>query len=425
MKGTFCSRLISGFCSFLLVLGVAFSSAGQEIAQPAAAPAAVAPAVADAGGAELIQGEAVFNANCKQCHAFNEVVVGPALAGVLGRWPSEAAMGQFIKYPQKVIESGDPYAKALYEKYKQYMPNHDFLSDADLKAVISYIKSGGPKEVVAVAGPGGDAKTGTAEEGASGTTLNLILGLMVVVLFIVLIVLVLMVNILTRSIKTNTEIPVADKAFIEQKSNWGAFFGSPAFRTFVIWVGIFFVAKAGFDKTYAIGINQGYAPAQPIAFSHKLHAGMYEIDCNYCHTGVNRGKRATIPAVNICMNCHNAIKTNSPEIKKIWKAVRTNEPIKWVRVHNLPDLAYFNHAQHVKVGGVECVTCHGDVKQMEVIQQHSTLTMGWCINCHRQTAVKGEGNAYYDKLLILHKESKKGDMHVADIGGLECSKCHY
>jgi cytochrome c2 len=389
-----------------------------------AAPAATAAAPA-AGGADAIAGEAIFNANCKQCHAFNEVVVGPALNGAIGRWPSEAALANFIKYPQKTIDGGDAYAKSLYATYKQYMPNHDFLSDGDIKAVIAYIKAGPPPEPVATADAGATTASAGDGDGASSSTLNLIMIILVLVLVIVLVVLVLMVNILTRAVQTNPNIPTEDRQFIEQKSNWGAFFWSPAFRTFLILVGTFFLLKAGYDSVYAVGINQGYAPKQPIAFSHKLHAGMYEIDCNYCHVGVNRGKRATIPSVNICMNCHNAIKTTSPEIQKIWKAVRNNKPIEWVRVHNLPDLAYFNHAQHVKVGGVECAACHGDVAKMEVVTQHSTLTMGWCINCHRQTAVKGEGNAYYDKLLQLHKQSKKGEMHVADIGGLECSKCHY
>jgi mono/diheme cytochrome c family protein len=425
MKVKIGSYLLTGFCSVFLTIGVLFSAQSAEdttkAVPTAGAPAAAAPA---GDAADVAKGETIFQANCKQCHGFKEVVVGPALDGAVGRWPSEDALAGFIKYPQKTIEGGNAYAKGLYEKYKQYMPNHDFLSDADIKSVIAYIKSGGPKEVAAVAGAEG-AAAGASEGGMSETSVNLILGILVLVLVIVLVVLVLMVNILTRTIQTSPTIPAEDRAFIEQKSNWGAFFGSPAFRTFLTWSIIFFLAKVGFDKTYEIGINQGYAPRQPIAFSHKLHAGMYEIDCNYCHTGVNRGRRATLPAVNICMNCHNAIKTKSPEIQKIWRAVRTHKPIEWVRVHNLPDLAYFNHAQHVKVGGVECKACHGDVTQMEVVTQHSTLTMGWCINCHRQTVVKADGNAYYDKLLILHRQTKKGDMHVADIGGLECSKCHY
>ena len=421
------SRLSAGFLSILLSFSLVFSASAQDTAKGADSKAAAAPAgAAAAGGGDAAAGEGIFTANCKQCHGFGEVVVGPDLKGAVGRWPSEAALASFIKYPQKTIDGGNAYAKGLYVKYKQYMPNHDFLKDADIKDVIAYIKTGGPK-VAAGGGAAGDSTqvAGGGGGGADSGTVDMILVLLLVVLIIVLIVMVLMVNVLTRAVNQNTTIPAEDRTYINQKTNLGAFFLSPAFKTLIILVGLFFLSKAGYDKVYGIGIQQGYAPKQPIAFSHKLHAGMYQIDCNYCHIGVNRGKRATIPSVNICMNCHNAIKTTSPEIKKIWSAVRKNQPIEWVRVHNLPDLAYFNHAQHVKVGGVECVTCHGDIANMEVVQQHSTLTMGWCINCHRQTAVKGENNAYYDKLLYLHKQTKKGDMHVADIGGLECSKCHY
>jgi uncharacterized protein (UPF0212 family) len=140
-----------------------------------------------------------------------------------------------------------------------------------------------------------------------------------------------------------------------------------------------------------------------------------------------KNKNATIPAVNTCWNCHNQIRegslTGTGEIQKIVDAMENNRPIEWVRIHNLPDLAYFNHAQHVNVGQQECQTCHGPIETMDVVRQHSLLTMGWCIDCHRKTNVASKGNAYYDNLVELHKD--KGDMKVEDIGGLECSKCHY
>lgn len=142
-----------------------------------------------------------------------------------------------------------------------------------------------------------------------------------------------------------------------------------------------------------------------------------------------KGKNATIPSVNVCMNCHNQIRqgttTGEGEIAKLVRAYNENKPIEWIRIHNLPDLAYFNHAQHVNVGGIECQTCHGPVEEMDVVRQHSLLTMGWCIDCHRQTDVNAKGNAYYDKLVKIHDEGKAGSMKVEDIGGLECSKCHY
>jgi hypothetical protein len=129
------------------------------------------------------------------------------------------------------------------------------------------------------------------------------------------------------------------------------------------------------------------------------------------------------------MNCHNQIKqgttTGEGEIAKLVKAYESNTPIEWVRVHNLPDLAYFNHAQHVNVGGVECQTCHGPVETMDVVRQHSLLTMGWCIDCHRKTDLNTRGNAYYDNLVEIHSKSSAEAMKVEDNGGLECAKCHY
>jgi hypothetical protein len=129
------------------------------------------------------------------------------------------------------------------------------------------------------------------------------------------------------------------------------------------------------------------------------------------------------------MNCHNQIKTGTltgeGEIAKITSAFNENTPIKWVRVHNLPDLAYFNHSQHVTVGNIACETCHGPVQEMDVVRQQSLLTMGWCIDCHRTTEVNSQGNAYYDKLMELHDPSGKNKMTVEENGGLECSKCHY
>jgi hypothetical protein len=129
------------------------------------------------------------------------------------------------------------------------------------------------------------------------------------------------------------------------------------------------------------------------------------------------------------MNCHNQIRqgtnTGDVEIGKLVKAYEENKPIEWVRIHNLPDLAYFNHSQHVNVGGIECQTCHGPVETMDVVRQHSLLTMGWCIDCHRKTDVNTRGNAYYDKLIEIHRQNNTTPMKVEDIGGLECSKCHY
>lgn len=212
----------------------------------------------------------------------------------------------------------------------------------------------------------------------------------------------------------------------------------------------------GFDYTaYKVGNQQGYAPDQPINFPHDKHAGAMNIDCQYCHIGASKSKHSTIPSSNICMNCHKGAQLRekyngqvSPELAKLYKYVGFDPeagsydpnakgvgPIKWVRVHNLPDLAYFNHSQHVSAaklapdGSTEskdiCNVCHGPVHEMAKLEQFSTLQMGWCVNCHRQRGIDVENNKYYED---VHKEMKKNNKHyvtVAENGGLECSKCHY
>lgn len=427
LKATECVKIVF---TFLLAASVSTGFA-QGPAADAVASNPDGAAAAGAGSAAIANGEAIFNQNCKQCHAVNEKVVGPALRDAPKRWGSDARLLNFIKYPEKVIKGGDAYAAGLYKQYQQYMPNHDFLKDGDIKDVIEWIKaeSAKPAQSAATATPGaegGKGGDGAAAAGIDSTTTTIILGALLFVLLLLVVVLVLITTTLNNFLKTKEGITGDEREFIEQRTNWGSVFASPAFRTIVGLVFAIVVGKVVFDQMYAIGIQQGYAPRQPIPFSHKLHAGQYEIDCNYCHTGATKGKNAAIPSVNICMNCHNSIKTESPYMKKIWAAVETDQPIEWVRIHNLPDLAYFNHQQHTVVGKIECQTCHGPIQEMEVVQQYSPLTMGWCINCHRETVVQTQGNAYYDNLLQLHNQAKAGkSMTVENIGGLECSKCHY
>jgi cytochrome c2 len=389
------------------------------------------PAVASSDEA-IAAGKTVFNANCKQCHKLDQKNVGPALRGVTDR-QSIAWAKSFIKNSQAVIASGDAYATALYKEYSNtVMPSHEFLSDGDLDNLLSYIEHGDKIDPAAAASAdpaaAGDG-TAAAGSGIPNEYLSLILGVLVFVLVLILIVLGLIVTVLTKYINKQ-DLPEEDKEFVSQKTDFGKILKSDAVIILVTALVVAFTAKTAIDGLYSVGVQQGYAPAQPIAFSHALHAGQYEIACQYCHTGVEIGKSANIPSANICMNCHTHIQNVggkegiSPEIQKIYNAVDNNQPIEWVRVHNLPDLAYFNHAQHVAVGGVECQTCHGPIQEMEVVGQHSTLTMGWCIDCHRQTEIATEGNVYYDKLVQLHSTSKDA-LKVKDIGGLECAKCHY
>ncbi len=401
-----------------LVLG-AFSqfSYSQADTTAAAAPAA-------AGGGDAANGETIFKNNCASCHnPTAEKSVGPGLKGIEQR-RDYAWIKPWIQNSQKVIASGDAYATALYAEYnKAQMTSFPTFGDKEIKDVLAYIAN--YKEEVAVAAPVPGATGGAATENSAGGMFQYlligILALMVMVLFA----LYRMVNAIAKNNGVETDGLNTDKLKLNFADTFKEITKSGAIKAGLITLAILLIGKATIDGLYGVGIHQGYAPTQPIKFSHKLHAGQYEIGCNYCHTGVYKGKGANIPAANICMNCHNVIKNTSPEIQKIYRAIEKNEPIQWVRVHNLPDFAYFNHAQHTNVGGLECSNCHGEIEKMEVVQQRSSLTMGWCIDCHRKTDVNSEGNAYYDKMIAVHTKNNKEALKVKDIGGLECSKCHY
>jgi cytochrome c2 len=402
--------------SLLLVFVFAFihfTSSAQEISTDPAA---------------IKAGEGIFNANCKACHRVKQKLVGPALAGVYERAPSIDWIKSFIHNSSAVIASGDEYAVKLYNEYnKTQMTAFSSLKDADIMNVLAYVKAEAEKvDVAPTPAPGATAQSQPA---AGNEYLNIILIGMIIILILLLVILGFMVSALKRFLDQK-ELTDEEKEQVHSPITVGSATKSPAF----IFIVAFLVAGLGFKAVisglYTIGVQQGYAPKQPIAFSHRIHAGQLEIDCKYCHVGVMKGKSATIPSVNICMNCHNQIKegtlTGTGEIGKILTAYEKNEPIQWVRIHNLPDLAYFNHSQHVNVGGVECQTCHGPIQEMDVVRQHSLLTMGWCIDCHRKTDIDTTKNkAYYDKLLEFHNKDGNKPMKVEDIGGLECSKCHY
>ncbi|WP_394330221.1 c-type cytochrome [Rhodonellum psychrophilum] len=385
------------------------------------------PDVSDSDEA-VAAGKTIFNANCKSCHKLDQKYTGPALRGVSDRRSIDWAKS-FIKNSQALIATGDAQANALYKEYNNLaMPAHEFLSDDDVMNLLSYIEYGDKAEAVVEGAAGEGAQVGGGS-GVPSEYLTIIVAVLVVVLLLILIVLGLIISVLTKYLN-NQKLDEEDDEFINQKFDVKKLFKSDAFLIIVTALVIALVAKTAIDGLYSVGIQQGYQPSQPIAFSHELHAGQYEIECQYCHTGVEIGKSANIPSANICMNCHTHIQNVggkegiSTEIAKIYAAVDNNQPIEWVRVHNLPDLAYFNHSQHVAVGGIECQTCHGPIQEMEVVYQHSTLTMGWCIDCHRQTEIAAQGNEYYDKLMQLHAGSKDA-LKVKDIGGLECAKCHY
>ena len=165
-----------------------------------------------------------------------------------------------------------------------------------------------------------------------------------------------------------------------------------------------------------VGIHQGYAPNQPIAFSHRIHAGDNKVLCLYCHYAARTSRHAGIPPASVCMNCHSLLEKQTVELEKLQEAVQQQRPIAWVKVHNLPDFVYFNHSQHV-VSGVACQQCHGPVEHMERIQQVAPLTMGWCLECHRAHAGVATGD--------LERALQNLERKPAPAPGLDCSSCHY
>jgi mono/diheme cytochrome c family protein len=412
------SGLVKHLASVLLIV-LSFTSIAQDIPKDAAA---------------IKVGEALFTGNCKACHRVKQKLIGPALAGVYDRAPSIAWIKSWVRNSSKVIASGDKYGNDLYAQYnKSQMLSFSQYSDDQIMGILAYIKSEADKPDAAAAGPATGATAAGAQPSVPTGYLDAILIGMILILVLLLVILGIIITALKKYLDQK-DLSQEDKEVVHAPFTLGTILQSRGF----IFLVLFIVTAVGFktviDGLYSIGVQQGYMPKQPIAFSHKLHAGQYEIDCKYCHTGVMKGKQANIPSPNICMNCHSQVKKGSPEIAKIYRAIGYDsvtatysgqqKPIEWVRVHNLPDLAYFNHSQHVNVGGIECQTCHGPIQEMDVIRQYSLLTMGWCIDCHRKTDVNAKGNAYYDKLLELHKDSKK-PMKVEDNGGLECGKCHY
>ena len=413
------------FALVILVFSFSFSAFSQEL--------------------DIAKGKALFNANCAACHKLNKNLIGPALAGVSAKYEKEW-LYKWIKNSNAMIKSGDERAVAIWEEWnKAAMNAFPQLSDMDIDNILAYTDY--VPEPVAVAAS--NVVTSQVQTAGSVST-----DIILVVLVIILCVLVSMLFLVNKTLKA-----IANKNGIEfEKSK--PLFKVPIWKLFIknqflvfCSVVFFLLSSAYFAYGWMmqIGIDQGYMPVQPIHYSHKIHSGANQIDCQYCHSSVRSSKHSGIPSLNVCMNCHeNIAEYNGEEdlekgytkdfytneIKKLYKAVgwdeqsRTytgeTEPVKWVRIHNLPDFVYFNHSQHVNVAGIDCQECHGPIEEMEIVYQHSSLTMGWCISCHRESDVKVKNNEYYTK---IHEElSKKYGVEkltVAQMGGLECGKCHY
>lgn len=392
-------------------------------------------------------GQALFSANCASCHAVHKDLTGPALAGVEERWGNDKKkLHAWIHNNQAFLKTGDKYANELYLKYNKTQMNlFPNLSDAEIDAILAYVKSV-PAPGAAAAGGAGAAAEGAAEGGDN----TLLFGILTLILAIVALIL----------LQVNSNL----KKLSDEKTGQPALEPVPFWRNkaYIALITILLFCIGGYlTVTGAIGLGRmkNYYPSQPIYYSHKVHAGTNQISCLYCHGGAQDSKHANIPSVNICMNCHMAINEytgkdkiykedgtevdGSAEIKKLYKYAGYDpavskvwdpnkaKPIEWVRVHNLPDHVYFNHSQHVKAGKVQCQTCHGEVQKMTTAYQFAELSMGWCINCHRTTQVQFKDNGFYSIYQKFHDDLKNGRIDstqgitVEKIGGTECQKCHY
>ena len=437
-------------------------------------------------------GKGLFKANCNQCHNRNmkDGLTGPALGGARERWESEELMYSWIRNSQGLVATGNTYAVNIYNTWKKEAMNpFPNLKDEEIAAILDYIDCkyiDGPECTPKVVDGGAVATTEESDNTFLFITLIIILSLLAVVLARII------SNLNHMAEVKEGNIDLERRSLVDILTGKGVV-------GFVFFVLIVLGGYTTVNNAIDLGRQQGYAPEQPIKFSHETHAGLHKIDCQYCHDGARRSKHSVIPSTNTCMNCHVAIKKGSTygtaEISKIyasigfnpttdeyienydemaeedielmfkewiadnylddndltaldregtrevenqWKGIKeslTNEtksqiqgPIEWLRIHNLPDHVYFNHSQHVSIGKVECQTCHGPVEKMEVVEQYAPLSMGWCINCHRETEVKFTDNDYYKSYESYHNEMKEGKrdkVTVEEIGGIECQKCHY
>ena len=442
--------------------------------------------------ADAALGKTLFRDNCAQCHNrdMKSALTGPALGTAEANWadfPREELYA-WIRNSQALIAAGHPRAIELWNQYRPTPMNANaHLTDNDIESVLAYIKEEYTKvPVVAGPGPGGAPQT----QQSSNKLLYIIL---LIVLIAVSLVLARVISNLNQIAQVQEgKVPTQPRSILQMLTH----------RTvvaFVIFTLVIFGGYTTVNNAIAFGRQQGYAPEQPIKFSHEVHAGIQGIDCQYCHDSARRSKHAGIPAASTCMNCHRAVTVGSldgtAEITKIYASIGFNPnnnsyidnyeslpedtiktiyqkwigdqyklksglpaldrrgeqlvaeqwngikssltnplkpqiegPIEWTRIHHLPDHVYFNHSQHVSVGKITCQQCHGKVQEMPVLSQYAPLSMGWCINCHRETNVQFEGNAYYETYKRYHEEltsGKRTGVTVEDIGGLECQKCHY
>ena len=407
------NKLILYFSLFYLTLGLNFTHSQVDYLV----------------GHDIQKGEELFKANCTSCHKLGDEkkarLIGPGLNVEIFEEYTEQWLIDWIRNSSALIESGDEQAIAIFEEYNQsVMTAFPTFSDDDIRDVLAYIENP-PVEEVAIVEV--ESMEVVEEKSVNNTTLLLI----ILILFSALGFLLFIKSSLKKASNIDETVFQGFKKLVTSNL---------ALVVIIAHLFVLALLVVGWQSLSKIGITQNYQPAQPIEFSHKVHAGQQGIDCNYCHSSARKGKHSNIPSANVCMNCHANIvegpKHGTKEIAKIYKAVGYDvdsrsyiegyeqQPIKWVRIHNLPNHAYFNHSQHVVAGNIECQECHGAIEEMDVVYQQEKLTMGWCINCHRDSKIDLD-NPYYHEYDEWVEKHKKADLSVEDIGGLECGKCHY
>lgn len=388
-------------------------------------------------------GKALFMSNCASCHHPVKKSTGPALQGADSRVPSKEWLYNWVHNSAKVIASGDQYGNKIYNEYaKTAMTAFPNLTTEEIDAIITYVNA---YKAPSAATPAAGGEV--AQEQGGGWVYAVITGCLLLLGIILW-----RVNSGLRQAAHKKEgIPTEDEIPLYRNKVVIALTCIIVFILCGYWI---------VNGAIEMGRQQNYQPEQPIFYSHKVHAGVNQVNCLYCHAGAEKSRQAMIPSGNVCMNCHMQIGeytgteklvtaegrevNGTEEIQKLysytgWDPAKGEykrkangeidaKPIPWNKIHNLPDHVYFNHSQHVSVGKVQCQRCHGDIQNMDEVYQFSPLSMGWCINCHRQTKVQFESNNYYSIFEKYHKELKNGEREgvtVEDIGGLECQRCHY
>ena len=393
--------------------------------------------------ADVDLGKKLFNTNCAACHKLNKKAVGPALSGVTEKYDKQW-LYDWIRNGSQLIRDEDPQAIAIWEEYnKSVMTYYPQFSDEDIDNILAYTNYTPPAPTLT-------ANTDqSVQQNSSAISTDIIL-IVTTIVFLILVTMLFLVQRTLLKIARASGVEIEPKAKKTLPPLWKAIVKNQFLMFVLVIVFLLSSAYGVYGYLMQIGIDQGYEPIQPIHYSHKIHAGSNQLECKYCHSSARVSKHSGIPALNVCMNCHEYIAEYNGEedlengytkdfytneIKKLYYAVGWDEenqiytgntkPVKWIRIHNLPDFVYFNHSQHAEVAKIECQTCHGPVEEMEIMYQYSPLTMGWCIDCHKESNVD-KSNEYYEKIHEqLSKKYGVDKLTVAQLGGIECAKCHY